>query len=106
MKAEAVAQKIVNEYGTGDVFAIAERAAVKIVYESWYPVTIGEFERKTSTIRVNRAALEKSENAERLEKKIIAHELGHFFAAKLNLDKLEEETFAHDFAEQLIKKVN
>ena len=105
MNAEIIARKILNRSGTNDVFTIAGKACVKIVYESWYPVTIGEFERKTRTIRVNRAALEKSENAESLEKKIIAHELGHFFAAGLDLNKTDEEAFAHKFAERLLKNV-
>ena len=101
MNAEIVARKIVNLSGTNDVFTIAEKACLKIVYESWYPVTIGEFERKTRTIRVNRAALEKSENCESLERKIIAHELGHFFAGGLKLEKHSEEDFAREFAERL-----
>lgn len=95
--------EIVREYGTCDVFLIAEKAGVSINYENWHPFTIGEFERKTKTIFVNRNALAKAENAEDLEKKIVAHELGHFFAIKLKLEKKEEEKFAHAFAEKLFE---
>ncbi len=76
---------------------------MKIVYESWQPTTIGEFEKKTRTIRVNRIALEKSDNAETLEKEIIAHELGHFYAADLKLEQKKEEKFARAFAEKLLQ---
>jgi predicted SprT family Zn-dependent metalloprotease len=96
-----IVRKIVAEFGTSDVYAIAETAGVKIVYENWHPVTIGEFERKTLTIRVNRRALENDKNGAMLERKIIAHELGHFFAAGLKLEKKEEEAFAHAFAADL-----
>ncbi len=95
--------RIVYECGSRDVFEIAESAGVKIVYESWHPSTIGEFERKTQTIRVNRTALEKSDDAETLEKKIIAHELGHFYAIDLKLEPKEEEKFARAFAERLLE---
>jgi hypothetical protein len=102
----SLVDKIIRDAGAaaGDVSAIAAKAGVKIVYENWYPVTIGEFERKTRTIRVNRAALEKSEDAQNLERKIIAHELGHFFALDLNLDKTDEERFAEEFAACLTGK--
>ncbi len=94
--------RIVYDCGSRDVFEIAESAGVKIVYESWHPLTIGEFEKRRRTIRVNRTALEKSENAETLEKEIIAHELGHFFAVDLKLEQKEEEKFARLFAKELL----
>lgn len=94
--------EIVEKTGSRDVFLIAEKAGAAIIYESWHPATIGEFERKTKTIRVNRNALEKAENAEAIRKKIVAHELGHFFAADLKLGKKEEEQFARLFAEELL----
>lgn len=100
---KTVAQKVIEKFGTNNVFAIAERAGVKIVYESWYPVTIGEFERKTRTIRVNRKAIEDNKDILNFAEKIVAHELGHFFAVNLNLEKIEEEDFAHKFAERLMK---
>lgn len=84
--------EIVAKYGTRDPREIADRAGVPIVYEHWHPTTLGEFERKTGTIRVNL-------NAEAADKdEIIAHELGHFFAAKLALARDEDEKFARDFA--------
>ena len=93
-----------QKYETRDVFLIAEKAGAAIIYESWHPATVGEFERKTRTIRVNRIALEKSDNAEILEKEIVAHELGHFLAIDLKLEKSEEEKFALLFAEALLEK--
>jgi Zn-dependent peptidase ImmA (M78 family) len=101
--AENFVAEIVRRYKTRDVFALAEKAGVKIVYESWHPVTRGEFERKTKTIRVNRRALANSPNALEAERIIIAHELGHFFALDLKLERSEDENFACEFAECLMK---
>lgn len=103
VEAQSFARKIVAQFATNDVYKIAEKAGVKIVYEDWYPVTIGEYEKKTKTIRVNCRALQKDKK--NLERKIIAHELGHFFAVDLKLDKKEEEIFAHKFAESLTGKI-
>ena len=97
------AEEIIKRFGTSDVFKIANRNEVSIVYESWFPVTIGEFERKTRTIKVNLQALQDEKTAKKLEKQIIAHELGHFFALDLKLNKKEEENFAHAFAESLMR---
>ncbi len=94
--------KIVDESGTPDVFEIAKKNGVSILYENWYPITIGEFERKTKTICVNLRALENKSSKESLEKMIIAHELGHYFANEFTFDKKDEEAFAHEFAENLI----
>jgi Zn-dependent peptidase ImmA (M78 family) len=96
--------EIVQKYETRDVFLIAEKAGVAIIYESWHPATVGEFEGKTNTIRVNQNALEKAKNVEEQRKKIVAHELGHFLAIDLRLEKREEEKFAHLFAEALLEK--
>ena len=93
------AARVVRDFGTNDVFVIAEKAGVKIVYEKWFPVTIGEFDKKSRTIVVN------LNGGERLEK-VIAHELGHFFAVDLKMDKKEEEKFAHAFAEKMLENVN
>lgn len=90
-----VVQKIVDEFGTLDVFEIAGKAGVRIVYESWFPVTIGEFDRRNKAISVNL-------NAAVSREKIIAHELGHFFWEKYNLNQIEEEKFAREFAEIMI----
>jgi hypothetical protein len=46
MTGQGFAKQIVEDFGTNDVFVIAEKAGVKICYESWFPVTIGEFDRK------------------------------------------------------------
>lgn len=96
--------KIVRQHGTRDAFAIADESGVSIIYESWHPSTIGEFEKRTKTIRVNLNALAKAEDSEDLRKKIVAHELGHFFAIDLRLEKREEEKFARLFAEALLEK--
>ena len=90
------AKQIVKNFGTNNVFVIAEKAGVKIVYESWFPATIGEYDRKNKLICVNL-------NAKETREKIIAHELGHFFAQDLNLNKTEEESFCHEFALGLSK---
>jgi len=103
MKAIETAQNIVEKFGTADVFVIAEKSNVKIVYESWFPVTVGEFDKKTKTICINRRALEIEKFSER---KIIAHELGHFFAAEFDLDRQTEEAFAEPFAVELMKQNN
>lgn len=98
--------EITGRFETTDVFELAGRAGVKIVYESWHPVTIGEFERNTKTIRVNLRALENKTDSADLKEIIVAHELGHFFAIDLKLTELEEERFAHAFAENLIGNKN
>lgn len=102
MDAKDLVRIVVEKYGTNDVFKVAEKAGVRIIYESWYPTTIGEFEKETKTIRVNRRALE-NKNAAQLERIIIAHELGHFFALDLELERSEDEVFAREFAAELLK---
>ena len=92
---ERMIAELIAEYGTRDAREIANCAGVPIVYERWHPTTLGEFERKTATIRVNLNAEGADLNT------IIAHELGHYFAAGLNLTKVEDEKFARDFAEFL-----
>jgi hypothetical protein len=92
---ESTVAEIVAKYGTRDPREIAERAGVLVIFERWHPITLGEFERKTDTIRIN-------VNAEGIDTDtIIAHELGHFFAAGLNLNREEDEKFAREFAEVL-----
>lgn len=93
--ARKTAGKIIEKFGTADVFAIAAKAGVHVIYESWHPVTIGEFDKRRKTIVVNRRA---AENGKFTEREIIAHELGHFFAAEFNLDRKAEEAFAEAFA--------
>ena len=103
MNAVKTVRNIIEKLGTNDVFEIALKYNVKIVYEDWYPITIGEFDKKSNTICVNQRALAESKNSKELEKRVIAHELGHFFAQEFDLDKKTEEDFAQDFAEELIK---
>jgi Zn-dependent peptidase ImmA (M78 family) len=104
MDGKQAAQKAREKYGTNDPFIIAQKAGVRVVYESWYPTTIGEFEREGKTIRINRRALENNKNASDLERIIVAHELGHYFALDLNLDRKNEEVFARDFAAELLRR--
>lgn len=94
-------KEVVEKFGTRDCFAIAEKAGVRIVYESWHPATLGEYDKISKTICVNRRALEDERFSER---KIIAHELGHFFAAKFDLDRRTEEVFACEFSHELTKQ--
>lgn len=103
MKIDLIVQKIVERFGTNDVFEIASKSDVKIVYEDWYPTTIGEFDKKTKTICVNQRALKESKNSVELEKIIIAHELGHFFSAEFDIGNLSEEQFAREFAKELTR---
>lgn len=96
------ALSVVARLGTRDVFEIARSNGVTIVYGSWHPITIGEFERCTKTIRVNRRALVGGAREGKLEIKIIAHELGHFFATPMKMNSESEEAFAHVFATALV----
>lgn len=100
---QSLCDEIIRDYRTRDVFLIAEKVGVSIIYESWHPVTFGEFEKNTKTIRVNGNALASAANAEDLERKIVAHELGHFFAVDLKLGRKEEEKFARAFAEIFLR---
>ena len=103
MKAVERAQNIIEKFGTNDVFEIVLKSQIKIVYGDWHPITIGEFDKKTNTICINHRALAEDKNALELEKKIIAHELGHFFAQEFDLDRKTEEDFALNFAQELFK---
>ncbi len=100
MTATEKARNIIEKFGTNDVFVIAERADVKIIYESWHPSTVGEFDKQRKTICVNRRAVAEKHYAER---EIIAHELGHFFATAFDFDRKREEDFACQFADELTK---
>lgn len=109
-----LAQYIIANFGTTDVSEIAYRAGARIVYQRWPLVTIGEYEPRTTTIRVNIAALERAHDAnppsspELLSRAIIAHELGHLFTARLNAGRylykehLLNERMAHSFAVTLL----
>ncbi|MBS1794121.1 MAG: hypothetical protein JSS81_09720 [Acidobacteria bacterium] len=99
MKAAETAKKIIEEFGTRDPVFIAGKSGVKIVYESWHPVTAGEFDKEKKTIYVNLRAVETGAFGEQT---IVAHELGHFFARELRLDRPAEEAFAAEFAAALL----
>ncbi len=98
MKGYEKAQEIIAAAGTQDVFQIARQNNVPIVYESWYPVTAGEFARNVNVIYVNKRAVSSASDPAGLEKNIIAHELGHYFANGWNISRSKEEMFANDFA--------
>ncbi len=109
------ARCVAGRFETDEVFTLARRAGVKIVYERWPLVTIGECEKRSRTIRVNLNAIERADSIkhlgkELLERMIIAHELGHLFdtrTEKLSADKsterLIDEHKAHGFAAQLLQ---
>ena len=90
-----LARRVVETYGTRDVFEVATGAGVSIFYQRWPLITIGECEPRRATIRVNTAALEHAPeltqplSSQALARIIIAHELGHFFAARCNHISLE-----------------
>lgn len=96
MNTNELTEKVVNRFQTRDVSRIAEKSGLKIIYEKWFPVTLGEFDWKKREIRVN-------ENAEISFDKIIAHELGHYFVKFYELNvKGDEETFCDEFAGKLL----
>lgn len=96
--------KIIEELGTRDVFFIAAKSGVKIIYENWHPVTAGEFDKKNRTISVNLRAVEIGRFS---EKTIIAHELGHFFApVEFRRNRQTEEDFAVRFAAALTGQID
>lgn len=96
MKANELAKTITQRFQTRNIEKIAERSGVKVVYEKWFPVTLGEFDWKKREIRVN-------ENAEIRFDRIIAHELGHFFVKLYELKIAgDEEMFCDEFAGNLL----
>lgn len=99
MNAVEQTQKIINKFGTLNVYEIAEKSGVKIIYQRWYPTTAGEFDKKNKTICVNTEAVLANLVS---EQEIIAHELGHFFAEEFGFDRKSEENFAKEFANALI----
>jgi Zn-dependent peptidase ImmA (M78 family) len=91
-----LAKSVISKFGTNDVFEIALRYDISITYGKWFPVTLGEFDRKNRRITVN-------ENAEIPFEKIIAHELGHYFLEEFSPQKYgDTEKICDDFAEQLL----
>lgn len=103
-----LARRVAAEYGTSDVFNIAECAGVKIIYESWALVTIGECEPERNFITVNARAIEIADDTgSEVERAIIAHELGHIFEwrTRVNPGDAEEdrEGVAHGFSTRLLE---
>jgi Zn-dependent peptidase ImmA (M78 family) len=97
MKGVELAQTIYSKFGTNCVFEIARRLNMSIVYERWFPVTLGEFDKNNRRITVN-------ENAEILFEKIIAHELGHYFLEEISPQRHKDaEKICDDFADELLK---
>jgi Zn-dependent peptidase ImmA (M78 family) len=92
-----LAKSIVSEFQTNNVFKIAQRLDISIVYEQWFPVTLGEYNRKKRRITVNK-------NAQIPFDKIIAHELGHYFLEGLSPQRHgDEEKICDEFADELLK---
>jgi Zn-dependent peptidase ImmA (M78 family) len=94
MTGKELAEKVCAEYGTTNVFQLAEKAGCTVVYARWQPVTLGEYHRKTKTIFLN-----ENRGGESLEN-ILAHELGHFFCDAFlgTVPKHESEDIATAFA--------
>lgn len=117
------AAEVMERYRTNDVFAICERAGIKLDYCDWLPVTIGECEPDPPVIRVNQAALKALEQARlqiapgKFEQSIVAHELGHLLLARRSRGAKAcylgsantfancalAENFAHTFASELLR---
>jgi Zn-dependent peptidase ImmA (M78 family) len=92
-----LAKSIVSEFQTNNVFEIAQRLDISIVYEQWFPVTLGEYNRKKRRITVNK-------NAQIPFDKIIAHELGHYFLEGFSPQRHgDEEKICDEFADELLK---
>ncbi len=113
-RGQALAQCVIACYGTKDIFEIAKRANVRVIYERWPLVTIGECEPRLNVVRINLAALEQADEANDVEFSrlmvtsiILAHELGHLFDARLCAQEgkkpLSSERIAHAFAASLLK---
>ena len=89
-----LAQKVIEKYGTFNVFSIAQQAHIKVIYEHWQMVTYGEFDKKDLSIHINL-------NAPIDKERILVHELGHYFIHQFGVDlnKIEEEKMVQDFTD-------
>lgn len=93
-----LAGEIFARFGTKDVYEIAGRSGLTVVFERWHPVTVGEFDPRANRIVVNENAAIPFEN-------IIAHELGHYFLKDAEDIATEaEEILCNDFAVELLNK--
>ena len=111
-----LAARVSARYETADVFKIAERARVRVIYERWPLVTVGECEPRASVIRINLAALDRADEADDagfsrtiLTSVILAHELGHLFDERPRTQEVKKRTgsalgerVAHAFATSLL----
>ena len=96
-EAAALVGRIETCYRTRDVYELARRAGVTLVFQHWPPVTAGEFDHRTKTIYVNG-------NAPLPVEKIVAHELGHYFLRRFEIGFAgDEERFCDEFAAALLK---
>ena len=93
----ALVGRIERLYETRDIYEITRRAGLTIVFQHWAPVTAGELDHRTKTIYVNGKASIPPE-------RIVAHELGHYFARKFELGiEGDEELFCDEFAAALLE---
>jgi hypothetical protein len=106
-----LAQSLILQYGTRDVYELARHLELTIETARWPLVTVGEWDARARTIHINQAALDKAQAAgiavELAQTVIVAHELGHARAAT----KLEKsyptrelnEILAHTFVLNLLQ---
>jgi Zn-dependent peptidase ImmA (M78 family) len=91
-----LAEKVMNRFHTNSVDEIARTLGISIVYEKWFPITLGEFDRKNRRITVN-------ENATIPFETIIAHELGHYFLEEFSRQRHRDaEKICDEFADELL----
>ncbi|MCY7345663.1 MAG: ImmA/IrrE family metallo-endopeptidase [Pyrinomonadaceae bacterium] len=99
MSGDEFVERVFLNFGAKNVFEIAEKVGVKIVYQKWFPVTLGEFDWRTKTIIVN-------ENAPIPLEKIVAHELGHYFLKEFKIENVaDEESFCDEFAVEMLDRL-
>lgn len=93
MNGKDLAVAVLAQYKTADVVQLAQKAGCTLVFERWHDTTFGEFHNKTNIICVNL-------NAPIPQARIIAHELGHFFAKDMPYckNRAEKERLAEEFA--------
>jgi hypothetical protein len=96
--ADDLVAMVTEKFRTRNVYEIAARAGLKIIYRRWFPVTAGELDWRAKTICVNEAAEIDGET-------IIAHELGHYFRREFAAPggAADEESFCDEFAARLLR---
>lgn len=95
---EELAENIIEKFGTQSILQVCLLANIRIHYEKWNPVTLGEFDRKNNTICINLNA-----NIDQIQ--IIAHEMGHYFIHQkgIKLNRNEEEIVVNFFSKLFSK---